>query len=89
MATSQGMLWGAGPMGLTCLALDDAVAYAKSIGRAMTTAEYRRRKQQFIDAAKPLDRAKFTLGMRQFDKAKAALQAGARRRAQSARGPAS
>jgi tetratricopeptide (TPR) repeat protein len=74
LATSQGMLWGAGPTGLTCLALDDAVAYAKSLGRAMTTAEYRRRKQQFIDAATPLDRAKFALSMRQFDTARAALQ---------------
>ena len=40
-----------GGTALGYLAIDDAVAYAKSIGRAMTTTEYRRRKQQFIDAA--------------------------------------
>ena len=74
LATTQGMLWGTSGDGLTYLALDDVVAYAKSLGRAMATAEYRRRAQQFIDAAKPLDRAKFALGMRQFGKAKSALQ---------------
>ena len=74
LATSQGMLWGTWPTGLTCLALDEVIPYAKSIGRAMTTTEYRQRRQQFIDVAKPLDCAKFNLGMRRFDKAKAALQ---------------
>ncbi len=75
IVTSRGVLWGAAfPLGLTCLALDDAVAYAKSIGRAMSTTEYRRRQQRFIATAKPLDRAKFNLGMRRFDQAKAALQ---------------
>jgi tetratricopeptide (TPR) repeat protein len=48
--------------------------YAKAAGRVMTTTEYRRRKQQFIDAAQPLDRAKLNLGMHRFDQAKAALR---------------
>jgi hypothetical protein len=74
IATPHAMLWDSGATGLNCLALDEAVAYAKSIGRAMTTAEFRRRKQQLIDAATPLDRAKFNIGMRQFDRAKAALR---------------
>jgi tetratricopeptide (TPR) repeat protein len=68
------MLWGANTMGIYCLALDEILAYAESLGRVMTTAEFRRRRQQLIDAAAPLERAKFTLGMRQFGKAKAALQ---------------
>ena len=74
LATSQGMIWGTSDSGLTCLAVDDAIAYAKSVGRAMTTAEYRRRRAQFIDAAEPLERAKFALAMRQFDRAKTAFQ---------------
>lgn len=74
VAASHGMLWGGSQPGLACLALDDVVAYAKSLGRVTTTAEFHRRKQQFIDAAKPLDRAKFNIAMRQFDKGKAALK---------------
>ena len=70
MPASHGIVWG----GLTCFALDDAIAYARSTGRVMTTADYRRRLQQYIDAAKPLDRAKLALATRQFDKAKSAFQ---------------
>ncbi len=74
LVDSHGMLWTGGGAALGYLAIDDAVAYAQRIGRVMTTTEYRRRKQQFIDAAEPLERAKFNLGMRHFDKAKAAFQ---------------
>jgi hypothetical protein len=76
MATPSGGLWTTTLMndGLRYLSIDDVIDDAKAAGRVLTTAEYRRRKQQFIDAAKPLERAKFALGMRQFDNSKSAFQ---------------
>ncbi len=76
LVTASKGLWGKFPPddGVFYLPLDELLDYAKSIGRVMTTAEYRRRKEQYVDAAKPLDRGKLTLGMRQFDKAKTAFQ---------------
>lgn len=74
--TPRGGLWmrNIASEGLCYLSLDDVIQRAKDTGRSITTAEFRRRKQQFIDAAAPLDRAKFNLGMRRFDKAKTAFQ---------------
>ena len=74
VVTPSGGLWRGGSDGLRYLSLDDVMAYAEATGRAMTTAQYRQRREQFIAAAKPLDRGKFALAMRQFDRAKAALQ---------------
>ena len=74
LITANGGLWGTLSSESLCyLSLDNILAYARSVGRVMTTAEYRQRVQQSIDVAKPLDRAKFAIGMRQFDKAKAAF----------------
>jgi tetratricopeptide (TPR) repeat protein len=70
VVASHGMVWS----GLTCFAVDDVIAYAQRTGRVVTTAQYRRRLQQYIDGAAPLDRAKLLLATRQFDKAKAAFR---------------
>jgi tetratricopeptide (TPR) repeat protein len=48
----------------------DVIAAAKVAGRVMTTEQWKKRKQQFIESAPLLDRAKFAFGMKQFDAAK-------------------
>jgi hypothetical protein len=76
LTAADGGLWGtmAPERALFYVPLGNVIACAEALGRVMTTTEYRRRNQQWIDAAKPLDRAKFALGMRQFDKATSTLQ---------------
>ncbi len=75
-ATPSGGLWGKTTMsdGLIYFSLCDLESYAKTVGRAMTSVEYSRRKQRLVDTAKPLDRAKLAIVMRQNDQAKSALK---------------
>lgn len=75
LTTPGGGLWGkiSPSDGLFYLPLDNLLEYARSAGRVVTTDEYRRRKEQLVEAAAPLDRGKLNLGMRRFDKAKAAF----------------
>ena len=75
LVTPSGHLWiSYGQHVLMCYSIDDAMEYAKSVGRVITTAEFRQRKQVLIDTATPLVRGKSYLGMRQFHKAKTAFQ---------------
>lgn len=73
---ADGVLWGATPVGdgLAGVPLDDAMQQAKAIGRVMTTSEYLRQRQAFVDKAPLLSRATLLITMRQFDAAKAVLQ---------------
>ncbi len=66
-------IWGASLEGMKYFSLDDAIAYAKSRGLVMTTAEYRERRQQIVDTFGPLDR-EFRPRHREFDSAKAAFR---------------
>lgn len=61
--------------GLVLLTPENITATAEKVGRAMTTAEYRRRQQAKIAAMSPLDRAKVALSVHQFDEAEHQLKA--------------
>jgi tetratricopeptide (TPR) repeat protein len=76
LVTPDGSLWGTTPAGdaLGYFVLDDVMRQATAAGRAITTTEYLRRRQAFIEAAPPLERGKLLLGMGQFDRAIAAFQ---------------
>jgi hypothetical protein len=76
LVTPDGALWGTTPSqdGLAYVSLDDVMLQAKEAGRVMTTAEFLRRRQAFVDAAPPLDGGKLLIGMRQFDKAKSVFR---------------
>ena len=75
LVTPEGAIWGVTPNrdGLAYLSWDNFASQAKAAGRVVTTTEFQRRRQTFIDAAEPLDRGKLALGMAQFDRAKAAF----------------
>ena len=76
LAVASGGIWGKTHSGdgLIYLALGDLENYAKSAGRAMTSGEFSQRKQRCIDAAKPLDRAKYAISMKHFAQAELALR---------------
>ncbi len=55
------------------VAAADIVGAAKEAKLVATTAEIRKRRRAAFDAAPPLDAAKFAIGLRRFEKAKAVL----------------
>ena len=62
-------IWLGKATGLSYIKTSDIIAVAKKSGRALTTKQYLARRNRFIAAAKPLDQAKFAIGLGQFAKA--------------------
>lgn len=66
-------IWLGTDYGVLFVSRDDLIAAATKAGRAVKTSDYIKRRDAFIEASSPLDRAKFAVLHRQFSQAKRQL----------------
>ena len=68
--SGKGGFWSGGNGTVAFIRTADFIATAKRAGLVMTTEQFRAKRQEALNAMKPLDQAKWALSMRQWDKSR-------------------